>query len=307
VDVAFVVSPDLSHAFIASLVARAMRVRLILVVQDIMPDAAIEMGMLSNRGVIFVSKWFAKTVYSLAGRIFTLSEGMKRRIERYPEALSKTEVVPNTIDDKELEPRPGQGREFRSRYVPKGGLSVLHTGNMGAKQDLQLLLRTARRLIDRPNIHFYVFGDGAAKEDFLRTRDEWKLTNVSHFPLQERSFLPHMLYGADICLVSQLPEVLDVVVPSKLITAMGAGAMIFAACSPGSETAMLIRDSEGGILIPASDDGAFASAVLGVSHGAVNVGEHRKRARDFALKHFSREAVYGPVVTMIREMCKRSS
>src|SRR5436305_7528024 len=42
-DAAFVVSPDLSHAFVASILARMMGVPLILIVQDVMPDAAIEM------------------------------------------------------------------------------------------------------------------------------------------------------------------------------------------------------------------------------------------------------------------------
>jgi hypothetical protein len=127
---------------------------------------------------------------------------------------------------------------------------------MGEKQDLHLLLRAARRLKDNANIHFYVFGDGAVKREFLRVRDDWGLANVSHFPLQERSLLPHMLYGADICLVTQLPEVVDIVVPSKLITAMGAGAMIVAACAEQSETASLLRASGGGIVVPASDDQA---------------------------------------------------
>src|SRR3989454_2808998 len=55
--------------------------------------------------------------------------------------------------------------------------------------------------------------------------------NVSHHPLQERSLLSHVLSGADVVLVSQLAEVVDIVVPSKLVTAMGAGAMIVAARS----------------------------------------------------------------------------
>ena len=59
------------------------------------------------------------------------------------------------------------------------------------------------------------------------------LENVSHYPLQSRSFLAHMLSGADIVVVSQVAEVIDIVVPSKLLTAMASGAMIVAAASRG--------------------------------------------------------------------------
>lgn len=299
-DAAFVVSPDLSHAFLGCAVARAMGVRLTLVVQDIMPDAAVEMGMLTNKFVIAVSKWIARTNYRLAQTIYTLSEGMKVRIARTIGSDEKIQIVPNTIDCDELAPGPDQGKPFRDRFVPEGTVAVVHTGNMGEKQDLYLLLRTARRLLDMTDIHFYVFGDGAMRAEFLRTKEEWKLNNVSYFPLQDRSLLPHMLYGADICLVSQLLTVVDVVVPSKLITCMGAGAMILAACSPESETATLLRSSGGGVVLPASDDGALSELILKVSRNEIEAATHRCNARAFAVKHFSRDAVYAPIERMLK-------
>lgn len=294
-DAAFVVSPDLSHAFVGCLVARAMGVRLTLVVQDIMPDAAVEMGMLTNKAVIAVSRGIARANYRLAQAIFTLSEGMKLRIARTIGSDEKIEIVPNTIDCDELAPGPDQGKPFRDRFVAEGTFAVVHTGNMGEKQDLPLLLRTARRLRDHSDIHFYVFGDGASKAEFLRLKEDWSLSNISHFPLQERALLPHMLYGADVCLVSQLPTVVDVVVPSKLVTCMGAGAMIVAACSPISETAAVLQRSGGGVAIPASDDATLSELLAKISRKEMPTEVYRGNARAFAANHFSREAVYSSV------------
>ena len=292
---AFIVSPDLSHAFVGSVAARAMRIPITAVVQDVQPDAAIEMGMLSNSAVIAVSRWLARHLYGSAREIITLSDGMKRRVETSPEARGKVNVVPNTIDKSELGDRPGIGSEFRRRFVKDDTFAVLHTGNMGEKQDLPLLLRAARRLRDNTRIRFLVFGDGAVKEKFLRTKEEWQLTNVAHFPLQDRALLPHMLYGADVCLVSQTGQVVDIVVPSKLITAMAAGAMIIAACPVNSETAKLLRASGGGLIVPAGDDFALAQAIEQVVNGRVDVAVHRSRVQEYAANNFSRDAVYGPI------------
>ena len=294
-DAAFVVSPDLSHAFVGCLTARGMGVRLTLVIQDVMPDAAVEMGMLTSVPAIAIARWIARTNYRLAHTIHTLSDGMKTRIARSTGTERKVRVVPNTIDGNELAVGPNQGNLFRERFVPAGTVSVVHTGNMGEKQDLYVLLRAARRLLDKPNIHFYVFGDGAVKADFLRLREQWKLSNVSHFPLQDRSLLPHILYGADVCLITQLPAVIDVVVPSKLITSMGAGAMIVAACSLQSEAAALLRASGGGVIVPAGDDLSLSSVILRVSEGSIDVAAARRLVRQFAMDHFNREAVYGPI------------
>ena len=298
-DVAFVVSPDLSHAFVGSVLARTIRVPLILIVQDVMPDAAIEMGMLKNRTAIAVSRWLARVNYALAQKIYTLSEGMKARIGAITDDLEKIEIVPNTIDAEELAPRTGQRNAFRDQFVPEGAFAVVHAGNMGEKQDLNLLLRTARRLLDRKDIHFYVFGDGAGRAQFLKTKEEWRLENVSLFPLQDRSLLPDMLYGADVCLVSQLPSAADVVVPSKLITSMGAGAMIVAACSADSETARLVGQSIGGLVTQASDDAALAEVILAMTRNEIDSRAYRENARAFAQGAYGRKAVYGAVADFV--------
>jgi colanic acid biosynthesis glycosyl transferase WcaI len=294
-EVAYIVSPALSYAFAAMLMARLLGVRRVLVVKDVMPDAAVELGMLRNRLVIALSRFLASCVYRWAHEIHTLGEGMRRRIARDHRLLAKIRIVPDTIDGTELAPVDPGANQFRSRFVPSGTFAVVHTGNMGKKQDLELLLRAARRLKGEGGVHFYVFGDGAVKDEFLARRREWDLGNVSHYPLQERWMVPHMLSGADILLISQLPEVVDIVVPSKLIAALGAGAMVVAACAVDSEAARLIRANDGGVWVPASDDAALVDAIERVRGGAVDVAGCRRRAREFALRAFDRAAVYGPI------------
>lgn len=297
--VAYIVSPALSYAFTASLIATVLGVRRVLVVKDVMPEAAMELGMLRSRLMIGVSRWLARVAYALAHEIHTLGEGMRRRIAGRTLRTEKIRIVPDTIDPAEMAPVARSDNEFRRRFVSSGTFAVLHTGNMGQKQDLDLLLRTAERLRQEPGIHFYVFGDGAVKEEFLKRRAALDLTNVSHHPLQDRWLVPHMLSGADVVLVSQRAEVVDIVVPSKLITALGAGAMVVAPCAADSETARLVHESGGGIVTPPGDDARLAEVLLQVRAGQVNVDDLRHRARQYAVEHFGREGVYGPIADQL--------
>ena len=296
---AYVIIPALGYAFLGAFVARCLDVSVILVVKDVMPEAAVETGLLRNRALIAASRWLARRLYGAASEIQTLGEGMARRIVAAGAAPGKVRVVPDTIDGRELAPVPREQNEFRRRFVPPGGFAVVHTGNMGRKQDLYLLLRTADRLRSESDIRFVVFGDGAVRTDFLRRRDQLHLQNVSHYPLQERALLSHMLNGADAVLVSQLAEVVDIVVPSKLVTAMGAGAMIVAACAHYSETAKLVGVSGGGLLVGAGDDAALARAILRIRDGKVDTMGYRSRARAYALARFDRELVYGPLAAEV--------
>jgi colanic acid biosynthesis glycosyl transferase WcaI len=299
-DAAYIFSPDLSLAFTASVIARAVNVWHALVIQDVMPDAAIELGMLTNPRAIQLSKWMAREMYDAADEIFTLGEGMRKKIERDTRRHEKISILRNTVNAAELAPGNGQGKPFRERFVPDDTFAVVHAGNMGKKQDLDLLLRTAQRLQSRSDIRFYVFGDGAVKDEFMRQRAASGLANVEIFPFQPREMVPHMLFGADVVLVSQLPEVIDTVVPLKLITAMAAGAMIVAACAPESDTAKLVNASGGGMTIPASDDGALSRALLAIKNGEIDTTRYRTAAREYATAHFDRHATYGPHAAAIR-------
>lgn len=305
-NVAYVVIPPLAFALVGSLVAAAMGVRRVLIVKDIQPDASVELGMMRNPVFIAVSRWMARATYALASEIQTLGEGMRQRIARVAGARKVITIVADTIDGAELAPVPFESNEFRRRFVPPGVFSVLHTGNMGKKQDLDLVVRAADRLRHDTGIHFYVFGDGAARAAFLERCAALELTNVSHFPLQERPMLRHMLSGADVVLVSQLPEVVDIVVPSKVVTALGAGAMVVAACDGASETARLVTASGGGLVIPASDEVALVNAIGRIRRGEVDIAAHRAHGRAFALQTFDRAAVYGPLARDIRSRYSRT-
>lgn len=291
--VAFVISPDLTYAVLGLTLAWLMRVRRVLVVKDVMPDAAIELGMLRNSALVALSRWLARCAYAMADEIHTLGEGMRRRIARLCSHAEKIRIVPDTVDVGELKPVPYERNEFRTQFVPTGAFAVLHAGNMGKKQDLGLLLRTANRLRDDADVLFYVVGDGAEKDNFLRQRDAMGLRNVVYYPLQPRWMLPHMLSGADVVIVSQVAEVVDIVVPSKLVTAMACGAMIVAACAPDSETAKLVHEAVGGLVIGAGDDGAMAEVINQVRRRSIDVQEHRDRVRRFANDRFNRDVVYG--------------
>jgi colanic acid biosynthesis glycosyl transferase WcaI len=292
--IAFINSPDMAFAATGAIMARLFRVPTTLLVHDVMPDAAVELGMLKNPAVLGATRWLARRLYAMADEIVTLGDGMRRRIQLLA-GDRPIGIVPVAVNSAELAPPPASSNEFRARFVPPGTFAVLHSGNMGQKQDLHLLLRTAARLRGEADLRFFVFGDGAVKVEFLAQLARLGLNNVAHFPLQDRALLPHMLAGADAVLVSQRPEVVDIVLPSKLLTAMAAGAMIVAACAPESETARVVRESGGGLLVPASDDATLADTLLRIKQGDVDAVGCRERARAYALQHFDREAVYGPI------------
>ena len=299
-DIAFIVSPDLFYAFLGSLVSKMLSVPRVLIVEDLVPDAAVDLGMVRNRWVVRAAQWIAKRTYSMAQQILTLSEGMRERLITLIGSEKEINLLPNTVDFAELVEDTERPNQFRSQFVRDGSFAVVHSGNMGEKQDLNLLLDTASLLRQHDGIHFFVFGDGATKDAFLHRLRALGLTNVSHYPFQSREMFKHILSGADVLLVSQVPEARDIFLPSKLVTALGAGAMVVAACAPESETARLINASQGGVWIPASNASAFANCIIEIKQGKIPTQDYRTRGQAYAKSTFERTTVYSRIVEMIR-------
>jgi colanic acid biosynthesis glycosyl transferase WcaI len=249
--------------------------------------------MLRNPVLVALSRRLAKWAYAMAEEIHTLGEGMHRRIGQMCQQVDKIRIVSDTVDVAELRPVPYELNEFRKQFVPTGTFAILHAGNMGRKQDLGVVLRAANRLRNETDVRFFVVGDGAERDSFLRMREAMGLENVSYYPLQPRAMVPHMLSGADVVIVSQVAEVVDIVVPSKLITAMACGAMIVASCAPESETARLVHEAGGGVVVAAGADDAMVEVINQVRQRSLDVAGHRDRVRRFASSRFDREAVYG--------------
>ena len=54
--------------------------------------------------------------------------------------------------------------------------------------------------------------------------------------------------------------------------------------------------NEAGLIVEAGDDEALAEAIRRIERGEVDAAGYRGRARAFALKTYSRDVVYGPMV-----------
>src|SRR5580698_10108948 len=88
---------------------------------------------------------------------------------------------------------------------------LLYSGNMGAKQGLEMLAPLAEGFAADPRVHFLFCGDGA-----FRTRLEALVSNhpnVTLLPLQPYERLNDLLNVADVHLVPQRADAADLVMP----------------------------------------------------------------------------------------------
>jgi putative colanic acid biosynthesis glycosyltransferase WcaI len=290
VDVVLAISPPLQAGLAAWAIARSRGVPLILQIKDLVPDLAVSLGMLRNRAAIGFARAAERFLYRRADRILVICEGFREHIARSGVPADRISVVPDWVDTRFIHPA-APGHEFRRAHALDREFLVLHIGNMGTKQKLDVALEAAAHLRCAQGITICLAGDGADRprlESLARSR---ALANVRFLPLAARADLPAMLAAADVLLLSQSAVVRDSVIPSKLLTYLAAGRPVVAAAHRHSQAAQTVARSGGGVVVPPEDAASLAEAILQIRDDPGAAAGLARQGRAFAEEHFAGERV----------------
>jgi colanic acid biosynthesis glycosyl transferase WcaI len=167
---------------------------------------------------------------------------------------------------------------------------VLHTGNMGLKQDLLNVIDTARLArTSAPHLRFVLVGDGNQRDTIARAASD--LDNVSIRPLVTDAEYPALLASADVLLVNERPTVGDMSLPSKLTSYLDAGRPIVAAVSAdGACAGELARTKGAAAIVPAGEPERLLHELVRLGLDPASRARMGVRGRQYADAHLSREA-----------------
>lgn len=284
-DVVICVSPPLQLGVTAWLIARARRARLIVHLQDIVPDAALSTGMMRAGRAAALSRRLERFVYARADRITVISEGFRENLAAKKVPPHKLGVMPNWVDAGRFQ--SSSNASVRSALGASNRETlVLHTGNMGAKQGLETVVDAAAQLAGE-DIVITLIGDGQSRAALEARAAGLAVDKLKFLPLQ--SDLPATLAAANVLVLSQRAQVTDSAAPSKLLTYMASGKPIVATVNASSEAGQLIKRANCGLVVPPENPGALAAALRDLhrhpeKHAALGVAGRRHVAEHFDRK-----------------------
>lgn len=283
----FVVAPSLACAPAAALCGRLSGAATWLHIQDFEVDAAFDLQIvrasLVRRSVLAVERWIMKRF----DRVSTISVSMHKKLDEKIKQPSKSRLFPNWIDTS-----PFMERTRSPEMVKKFGLDasraiILYSGNMGAKQGIDIITSAARLLDSQSGPQFVLCGDGAERARLEREAADQK--NVFFFALQPAEDFPDVLAMADVHLLPQRADAEDLVMPSKLLAILASARPVVATANPGSELHSAAKN--GGIVVPPGDTESFAHAItrlLADKELATSLGEKGVR---YVESQFDKHAV----------------
>jgi len=279
-DAVWVVAPAFACTPGALALARLSGARAWLHIQDYEVDAAFELGMLKGArlraSVSAVERWLMRRF----DRVSTISQRMLDRAREKGVNDARLVHLPNWVDVSAVRPLSAPSTYRAQLGIADDAVVALYSGNMGAKQGLEVLSELARKLSHRPEIQFVYCGQGAGREALVR--DCSGLANVHFLDLQPVERLPDLLGLADIHLLPQRADAADLVMPSKLTGMLSSGRPVVAGARP---------ETQCGVLATPDDAASFAAAVEQLANQPALRQALGHRARAWAEQNLARDSV----------------
>lgn len=288
-DVILLTVPGLPVCVPAAVLGWIYRVPIVLNLQDILPDAAVHVGLIRSEKMIRVFQWLEKFAYKTAKKISVIANGFTRNLLEKGVASEKIVEIPNWVNINFIKPLSQENNYFRIENQLEGKFVVMYSGNIALTQPLEVLIDAAAQLQHIPDIAVVIIGKKEALTRLERYCQEKDVRNVILRPFQPREKLPEMLAAADVGMVMQKHNVISFNMPSKIQVLLASGRAIIASVPATGTAARAIETSGGGIVTPPEDPNAIAQAILELYSNPDRVKTLGELGRQYAQKHYSFE------------------
>ena len=227
--------------FLGPLVRRLRResgCRSYLILRDIFPEWAVDMGIM-RRGLAYrFFKWVERRQYEVADTIGVQTQANMPYMAGWAAQPGRDlEVLQNW-----LSPAPIRPCRIDLSATRLAGRKVLvYAGNMGVAQGMDVFIDLAARMRARADVGFLFVGRGSDAARFAEAAERQGLDNVVFSDEIEPTEIPGLLCQCHAGIVALDPRHKSHNIPGKFLTYMQAGMPVLARINPGNDLEQLIN------------------------------------------------------------------
>lgn len=217
---------------------RASGARTYLILRDIFPEWAVDLGVLRKGPSYLFFKAVAALQYALADVIGVQTESNIAYLANWQTPRRRVEVLHNWLTVTE-----NVGCSIKVQDTALAGRKILvYIGNMGIAQGMDILIELVEDFRDRQDIGFLFVGRGREFENLVSEKTARGLRNVLFFNEIDSSEIPGLLAQCHVGLVALHPKHKTHNIPGKFVSYVQYGLPILARVSAGTDIARLIEE-----------------------------------------------------------------
>ncbi|CAN5521352.1 glycosyltransferase family 4 protein [soil metagenome] len=288
-DQVLVVTAPPSLPVTTTLAALLKGASLTLLVQDSYPEILIAVGAV-QKDSLFVSavNFFNRWVYKYASKIIVMGRDMNEMFRQKTAGLDVPIVtIPNWADLEAIHPTPRSDNALLTELDIAEKFVFMYAGNIGYPTDVETIITTAEKLLDREEFHFVFIGAGVKKKWLGSTVVEKHLKNVTILDYRPRIEQTMFLNACDIGLIALIKGMWGTAMPSRTYNIMAAGKPIIALTDTGSELAQVIDEDNIGWHIKPGNAENLAETILSAFEIRSELKKMGENARKAACEKYS--------------------
>ncbi|SCY32919.1 colanic acid biosynthesis glycosyl transferase WcaI [Nonlabens sp. Hel1_33_55] len=282
-DLVISIIPFTTSAYLGNRHAKKRKTPHWIHIQDFEFDAALQSGVSGSS-----KKWVFEQLFRIESKILkkasiisTISHLMIDKLASKTNTL--TYYLPNWIEPAKFDIPYTDPHSFLTSEKFK----LLYSGNVGDKQDWEFFLAFAKA-IPQKDLDIIVVGAGS-KMNWLKQNTDYE--NIHFHDPVPYDQLPQLLSSADAHILFQKYDVVDTVMPSKLLGMMASGKPSLVLGNPASEVRNVIEDSEGGKYL-SNYSVNDAVEIIKQWESDQAICEHMgKQAKSYVITNFSRSKI----------------
>ena len=274
-----------------------------LLLKDIFPQNAVDMGMLSTsglKGILYrMFRRKEKELYQISDIIGCMSPANVHYVLSHnPEVdAKKVEVAPNSCDvDASFNiPQKKEAAKIRKKYgIPTDKPVLIYGGNLGIPQGVPFLIECMEANADRDDCHFVIVGSGTYYHrlaEWFRNYRPKAVTVMKGLPKADYDLLVSTCQVGLIFLDYRftIPNF-----PSRLLSYLEYNMPVIACTDPNCDTGTIAEENGFGIYAPSNDVKAFTHAVDTMLRADIKaMGE---RGYDFMMANYLVEHTYKAIM-----------
>ena len=292
-DVLYAVLPPLPLGTAMEWASAIRGIPVVVNVQDIYPEIAVQLGYLKNRAAIRFFERMERKIYGRAKAIVVISDGFRENLLGKGVDAGKLHVAPNWADGTAIAPALREN-SFRKRLALNGELCLIYSGNLSHNSSLEPLLAAARELRDGP-YKFVFVGDGVHKRALESEAHQYGLENVQFLPFQPLEVYPEVLAASDLQVVSLHAAAGSLSLPSKVLKIMASGRPVLAIARAETELARLVRSADCGVCVSPESHSELAALLPALANDRARLQQMGENGRKYFLDHFERNRCVGQI------------
>ena len=288
-DVVLCIVPFTTSIFLGKFLSKLKGAKLWVHVQDFEFEAVMDSNIVKNKNnnSIFFRFlfWTERKLFNSAHLASTISTAMMLKLSEKMKTGKKKVLLPNWVDLDFINPEKSQTHS----YLDSKKFKILYSGNIGEKQDWDFFIRFATILKEDVAIELVVVGDGSKREWLEKKIVNFK--NVSIYNPVHYSDLSDLLCSADLHILFQKNNVIDTVMPSKILAMMASQKPSLITGNLKSEVYSIVKKSNGGEYFNSIEVDKIIKFTRLLKADTNLAYKHGENARNYVSLNFSKEEV----------------